>query len=459
MKTKLFLLPLSLALWLGGCDSKGDEGISTGNGPAACFTAQLPGATRAAGDAYSPSRYVMEIYEGETASGTPLQRIEQAGGTFNAALTNKTTYTCLFWADSGIPDNAQAGDYDASNLKSVKVKTGATPSNPAYAGMTQVTVGVSSESAYRVSLTHAVAKASCIQTEGFTTENNTLRVTFPAAYSLNVADLSTAKTADAATYTFTGIAAQSQGKTIAVAYLFAPTATAELMNISVQINGETPKEISNVPLHRNHNTNIRGAYSDLLTATFTCGLTEEWNAPDYEEFIAADRMKFTIDLTAFPDKSYVLPFAPDATTGDYILQVDWGDGSAPTTVPSGLSLSDPAATALMTHVYAEQKPYQITVSTSQGNASWAQIPRIIMANKRNDDPNAKKLRTMDTPLLNTASTMEYCFRYSSLTEIPADLFVKNTGATNFGGCFEECDNLTTIPAGLFDKNTKATDLS
>ena len=56
-----------------------------------------------------------------------------------------------------------------------------------------------------------------------------------------------------------------------------------MQNITVALNQEPPKTISNVPLQRNYNTNIKGTYSDLYNSDMNCQITEEWDTPETEK--------------------------------------------------------------------------------------------------------------------------------------------------------------------------------
>lgn len=285
MKGKLLLVSVGLAAMLTGCNSENDIGIASGDGHMTSFRIELPGKqTRAQSDVYTPTRYVMEIFQGTTASGIPLQRKEQASCTFNVSLTYGNTYTCLFWADNGTPDNVANDEYEAADLKAVKIKADASPSNPAYGGMIQVEAGVSTPEAYSVTLKHAVAKVEYIQTKPLTAGNNTLKVVFPKTFRLNVADFSTTEIeSTATTHTFENINKVETETTIATGYIIAPSDAADVQNLTVALNSEPAKTISNVPLQRNYKTSIKGAFSDLYEAGMTCSLTEEWDSPENEK--------------------------------------------------------------------------------------------------------------------------------------------------------------------------------
>ena len=285
MKNKLFLLSLGLVALLTGCNNENDAGSSPGNSSMESFRLELPVATtRAAGDIYTPTRYIMEVYPDKAATGIPLMHMEQDNGTFNVSLTYGSTYTCLFWADNGTPDNVVNDEYETADLKAVKVKTDFCPANPAYGGRTQITAGVSGTDAYNVLLAHAVAKVDYIQTKPLTSASNTLTVVFPTTFQLNVGDWNPVEIASTSTtHVFTNIDKAQTETAIATSYVIAPSATASTQNLTITLNSETAKQISNVPLQRNYKTNLKGAFSDFYNADMTCTLTPEWDSPETDK--------------------------------------------------------------------------------------------------------------------------------------------------------------------------------
>lgn len=285
MKSKLFLISVGLAALLTGCNNENDIGFATSGEHVTSFRVELSGkTTRAQNDTYTPTRYVMEVYTGTAAFGTPFKHVEQTTGTFDVSLTYGTEYTCLFWADNGTPDDVVNDEYETADLKAVKVKSDACPSNPAFGGMARVTAGVSAQDAYSVTLNHAVAKVEYIQTEPLTAADNTLTVTFPNTFSLNLNDWSTTEIADVTyTHTFTGIAKVEIETVIATSYVIASSENATLQTLTVKLNTEDDKLISNVPLQRNFKTALKGSFSNLYEADMACSLTQEWDTPENEK--------------------------------------------------------------------------------------------------------------------------------------------------------------------------------
>lgn len=166
-------------------------------------------------------------------------------------------------------------------------------------------------------------------------------------------------------------------------------------------------------------------------------------------------MRFTINNSS-TDASFSIPFPTGGTTPAKII-VDWGDGTK-ATIPAETTLSTGDA---FDHTYSSTGDFTITIVSFQSDNTQKQIPRFDFYSNRRTNSNETKVKSMDTPLLNTAETdFAACFSScSNLVTISAGLFDKNTEVTHFTSCFLFCENLTTIPAGLFDKNTKATDFS
>ena len=151
------------------------------------------------------------------------------------------------------------------------------------------------------------------------------------------------------------------------------------------------------------------------------------------------------------DRTFNIPFPTSGSTPAE-LTVDWGDGTALTTVASGTTLS---SNDDFKHTYASAGTYTLTITSGQKDKAQQQIPAI---NFYNRERNNYKLISIDTPLLNTlAENFSDCFNgCTSLSSIPTGLFDNNTQVTNFGYCFDGCTSLSGIPAGLFDKNTLVT---
>ncbi|MGL5957135.1 MAG: hypothetical protein ACRCZZ_00790, partial [Phocaeicola sp.] len=157
---------------------------------------------------------------------------------------------------------------------------------------------------------------------------------------------------------------------------------------------------------------------------------------------------FTIE-TISANSSYRLPFVTTGITGDYVLSVNWGDGTPTESIEAGTSLAKG-----INHIYLEAAEYTITITSSEIDPGKAQMPKVSWK----DDA---QLKSINTPLLNTAATdfSQVFAGCTSITSISAELFRYNTAATDFDSVFYKCTSLSYIPAELFRYNTNATDFS
>ena len=258
------------------------------------FNVSVDGGVKTRAAVTDLTRYVMEVYKGTTATGTPEMHIEQATGTFtDMLLDNGQEYTVLFWADYGTPStdgtNNAANEYNATDLKAAQVAAGKQPTKAAYAGVSKFTVGTTDEAVYtNVTLTHAVAQVNFVQTESLTSATNTLTVSYPESYSLNVGDNAVTKINGAITHTFAYN--QKTAGTLGTSYIIAATGTPKtVMDVTATLNSETPIVVSNVPFERNYKTNISGAYSSKYSTVLTVTCDDTWGTPDNEEELPTEK--------------------------------------------------------------------------------------------------------------------------------------------------------------------------
>lgn len=293
MKNKLLLALSGILLVLVGCNEA--EDILDKNVVSKRFTVELNSDINTRGNVglrmaqYPPTRCIMEVYEGSTATGNPILRIEQSDRVFeNVILNDKQAYTVLFWADLGTPTAiggtpAETNEYDASDLKSVRVVSGKQATRPAYAGSSRFTVGQDDETVYtQVSLKHAVAKVQYKQNEALTSASNELVVTYPKSYSLNVDGMGTTEIAGELRHHFTYNATSSG--TLGTDYLIAASgATSTVMDLTAELTSggvETSKQLTSVPFKCNYQTSIYSAYSDLYNAGLTVACNDQWESTD-----------------------------------------------------------------------------------------------------------------------------------------------------------------------------------
>lgn len=244
---KKSLLSLAMALGIGLFASCSQEEIISGNENSVetvSVSAQLPGdavQTRAilgAADANHQLRCILEVWN--TADNTVIQRIEKLGSeaangklqfTFN--VPSATDYECLLWADF-IASDATATDgkyadkyYTTTSLKAIDFKV-------TDAGL------FNNESAD--AFCGAVAKNGTVNNLSVTLKRPFTRVTLkdnsdylasvaslaPSFEAPSMFDVSTGKTAGYTQVSATGIAPDSDAKTLFYAFFFASTAQSKL---------------------------------------------------------------------------------------------------------------------------------------------------------------------------------------------------------------------------------------
>ena len=99
-------------------------------------------------------------------------------------------------------------------------------------------------------------------------------------------------------------------------------------------------------------------------------------------------MTFTINLTSYTDdKTFILPFGKSDRTGNYTLTINWGDGNEETITPETT-----LPTSGVSHTFAENKEYTITITSSQGDVSKVQMPAFMPGYYHNTTKyNSRKL--------------------------------------------------------------------
>jgi len=281
MRNQILVALLGMATMLAGC-SQEENVVTPSDSKTASFTLAVNDGvdTRAVTEpAVKPTRYIMEVYEGITSKdAAQATQVEQTGNTFDVILKDGQDYTILFWADYG---TAKATDnaFDASKLREVKIATGKTATQAAFAGVVQFKVGTDDASKYTaVTLTHAVAQVHFKQTGTLTATPTKLAVKYPESYSLNVDGSAVTKIAGEVTHELTCNAVTTD--VIATDYIIASNDDKTIMNIEATLDSEAKKEISNAPFRCNYTTTISGAYSDKYSATLTVSCDDDWSTPD-----------------------------------------------------------------------------------------------------------------------------------------------------------------------------------
>ena len=290
MKRKFLLALTGIAVILASCNKEEVGSADSNLATKKSFTVSVDNGVQTRADVTDLTRYVMEVYEGATAIGTPEVHKEQATGVFNnVILKDGQTYTVLFWADYGTPStdgtNPAANEYNASDLKAARVAEGKQATKVAFAGASKFTVGTDNEDVYTaVKLTHAVAQVNFKQNEALTSDANTLVVTYPESYSLNVDNMGVTKIAGAVSHSFTYNS--KEVGTLGTSYIIAATGTTKtVMDITATMTsgGATnSKAVTAIPFECNYRTNIYGAYSNLYNSTLSVTCDTQWETTNQE---------------------------------------------------------------------------------------------------------------------------------------------------------------------------------
>lgn len=280
MKKSILSLIAGAIVALASCSQSDDmpgqpqEGVQT-----ATFTIQTPAATRAT--VAGLTRYIVEAYEGTTATGTPATRVEAATGTLTLGLKKNTEYTFLFWADNGTAKaegTTSSGYWNTDDLKAVTITPGheSTAGEAAYC-LTKTFNSANFDANKAVTLKNATAQVCFIETAGLSDSGNELEVTYSAGGTLNVGTGSVTDVAGAITRTFTNIGQVAANATLATDYILAPKDEDKVLNLTIQFNTESPKSVTNAPFRQCFSTHIKGEYSSFGRFTFTIDAEDDWD--------------------------------------------------------------------------------------------------------------------------------------------------------------------------------------
>ena len=176
------------------------------------------------------------------------------------------------------------------------------------------------------------------------------------------------------------------------------------------------------------------------TATITGGWTD-----------AKTEFRFTIK-TDQASQLYEIWQKESSSTSPANLTINWGDGTANTTIAKNASL----AKTIASHTYDNAGNYTITIASDEVEPSVKQMPQIIFYNGDTQTGDNLLTSILDPfPNMGATDFGDCFFHCNGLTSIPAELFKYNTQADNFKRCFTICRGLTSLPAGLFRYNTEA----
>lgn len=283
----------------------------------ATFTIQTPATTRADVTS-SMHRFIVEAYEGSSATGEPAARVEADNGTLTLGLKKNTEYTFLFWADGGTAKTGSAessGYWNTADLKAVTVTSGKENENGEVAYCFKTTFNSADFNTHStVTLRNATAQVNFIEKTGLTSTSNTLAVTYSAGVTLNVGTGKVSTGTSTITHTFTGIGQISSGATLATDYILAPKDEQQMLDLTIKLNTEDPKPLTNVPFEQCFKTNITGEYSSLGQFTFTVTADDTWEKPDNE---------YDLSSTGWDGK-----YPADVTTAKEWLGTDVSGGAA-----------------------------------------------------------------------------------------------------------------------------------
>ncbi len=290
MKRKFLLALTGIAVILASCNKEETGSAESSQATKKSFTVNVDNGVQTRAGVTDLTRYVMEVYEGATATGTPTVHKEQATGVFdNVILKDGQSYTVLFWADYGTPStdgtHPAANEYNASDLKAARVAEGKQATKVAFAGASKFTVGADDADVYTaVKLTHATAQVNFKQAEALTSDVNTLVVKYPESYSLNVDDMSVNKIAGEVNHSFTY--GSKDAGILGTSYIIAATGTTKtVMDITAKITSggiTNSKVVTAVPFERNYRTFISGAYSNLYNSTLSVTCNDQWETTNNE---------------------------------------------------------------------------------------------------------------------------------------------------------------------------------
>ena len=174
--------------------------------------------------------------------------------------------------------------------------------------------------------------------------------------------------------------------------------------------------------------------------------TYEMGTADHSETVklavSPDEYDFVFNITG---SSYKLPFTVGDTTGNYDLDIHWGDNTT-TLIPASTTLTN----TMLTHSYSTSGNYQIEIRSTTDN-----MPTTCFYGDT-------KLTSIASPMMTTPQTGNATSGHgiftgcSNLTSVVADTFRYNTQITDFSNVFEGCSSLSSVSGDIFKYNTNAT---
>lgn len=427
------------------------EGVQT-----ATFTIQTPAVTR--GAVTGLSRYIVEAYEGSTATGTPAARVEAATGTLTLGLKKNTEYTFLFWADKGrakTESAASSGYWNTDDLKAVTITSGkeSIGGQAAYC-LAQTFNSANFEANKAVTLKNATAQVCFVETKGLSAAKNELQVTYSAGGTLNVGTGSVTDMVGAITHTFTITGQVSANATFAIDYILAPKGEDRVLNLTIQLNSEASKLITNVPFRQCFSTHIKGEYSSLGRFTFTITADDSWDGTiDWKETAKVGDYYYKDGTWSTNNKATVgnpiigviFKVNDDGTTGKVVSPTEgtnlkWGPTNVETqatSITSGKENTDKVFTLIAAKSYT-LSDWPIfnackELRTSTGRDGWY-IPAFSDCTslfKAASTINSKITAISGgTALVIPTGESDGCWTSTESSTMGANIMISDTGATN-----------------------------
>lgn len=372
MKKSILLLMAGAIVALASC-SQTDEmpGQPQEGEQLATFTIQTPAVTRA-DVTQSLSRFIVEAYEGNDATGELAARVENNRGTLTLVLKKDTEYTFLFWADRGtaeVGSTASSGYWNTDDLKAVTVTSGKenTTGEAAYC-LAKTFNSKDFEANNAVTLKNATAQVNFVESTGFVATNNMLSVIYAAGVTLNVATGKVTDVPGPIIHTFTGIGQVSANATLATDYILAPKGEQMVRDLTLKLNTEDQKSLTNVPFEQCFITNIKGKYSSLGQFTFTITADDEWDGNhDYDLSSVWDGKYPTSNEEAKAWLGEAVSSGTDGTDGkDYVFEISTAKQLCALQKLINQNISD-AVTTNNTYTYAT---YKLTADINLNNHQW-----------------------------------------------------------------------------------------
>lgn len=376
---------------------------------AASFSVQLPDdgsavVTRATGDGTTVNRCIMEIYLNDELYSREVGAISGLTAQFDVRLVTSQTYKFVFWADhvsstegDAIKTDLHYATADLRNISMIGDYNGSSKDDTRdafFANLEKLVTNAFSES---VTLTRPFGQLN-IKTEDLgSIPVNQQTALIPTAAQLSFKNLYTG--INAATGDLLGEPSEVAYKSAAdvvdangnltVDYLFAPKTAGEqhLVNMTLAVNSAdgkqiTTKELNNIPVQRNYQTNVTG---NLLTAAgeVNVKVTPAFLSPALSEKVievasvseVAEALKTntnvvvttpptaaaTISLPKYDQEDVAVSITLPATEQDITISYSSATGEDNKKVPKALNITAPSASKII--INAEQSTVTLNGET------------------------------------------------------------------------------------------------